>query len=175
MLTLFAAYCSWVIGASDDGSTLASRESIGQSTAGRKIGVLLALTALFAVLSTGVIRSWRWTFWLILVVFLAGILRVPASALQIAGILPGQDPAWYVVLQAVVGLIQFVIALAMLAGFGGPAFGAHFQVALRYRIRVPCLNTEVFCATKLHASHATQQRRCDSRLGSRCRSCGGLR
>jgi hypothetical protein len=82
-----------------------------------EIGALLALTALFVVLSTGVIRSWRWTFWLILVVFLAGIVRVPAAALQFAGIMPSQGPAWYVALQAVVGLIQFVIALAMLTGY----------------------------------------------------------
>ena len=82
-----------------------------------EIGTLLALTALFALLSTGVIRSWRWTFWLILVVFLAGILRVPAAALQVAQIVPSQGPAWYVALQAVVGLLQFVIALAMLAGW----------------------------------------------------------
>lgn len=82
-----------------------------------EVGTLLALTALFAVLSTGVIRSWRWTFWLILIVFLAGIVRVPAAALQLAGIAPMQGPAWYVVFQAGVGLIQFGIALAMLAGY----------------------------------------------------------
>jgi hypothetical protein len=82
-----------------------------------EIEVLLALTVLFAVLSTGVIRNWRWTFWLILVVFLAGVLRVPAAALQLAGIAPSQGPAWYIALQAVVGLIQFVIALAMLSGY----------------------------------------------------------
>ena len=82
-----------------------------------EIGTLLALTTLFAVLSTGVIRGWRWTFWLILIVFLAGIVRVPAAALQLAGIAPMQGPAWYVVFQAVVGLIQFGIALAMLAGY----------------------------------------------------------
>jgi hypothetical protein len=82
-----------------------------------EIGVLLVVTAFFAVLSIGVIRGWRWTFWLILVVFLVGIWRVPASALQLALIVPSQGPAWQVVLQAVVGLIQFVIALAMLAGY----------------------------------------------------------
>jgi nitrate reductase NapE component len=82
-----------------------------------EIYTLLVLTVLFAVLSIGVIRGWRWTFWLILVVFLAGIVRVPAAALQLAGIVPRQGPAWYVVLQAVVGLIQFGIALAMLAGY----------------------------------------------------------
>ena len=82
-----------------------------------EIGTLLALTALFAILSIGVIRSWRWTFWLILIVFLAGIVRVPVAGLQLAGIVPMQGPAWYVVFQAVVGLIQFGIALAMLAGY----------------------------------------------------------
>ena len=82
-----------------------------------ELGTLLALTALFAVLSTGVIRSWRWTFWLILVVFLVGVVRAPAATLQLGGIVPRQGPAWHVALQAVVGLIQFVIALAMLAGY----------------------------------------------------------
>jgi hypothetical protein len=82
-----------------------------------EIGVLLVLTALFAVLSAGVIRNWRWTFWLILIVFLAGIVHVLASALQLAGIVPNQGPAWYAVFQAVVGLIQFAIALAMLVGY----------------------------------------------------------
>ena len=82
-----------------------------------EIGVLLVATAFFAGISIGVIRGWRWTFWLILVVFLVGIWRVPASALQLALIVPSQDPAWSVVLQAVVGLIQFIIALAMLAGY----------------------------------------------------------
>jgi hypothetical protein len=82
-----------------------------------EIGTLLTLTALLALLSTGVLRGWRWTFWLILIVFLVGIVRLPASALQLAGVAARQGPAWYIVLQAVVGLIQFVIALAMLAGY----------------------------------------------------------
>lgn len=82
-----------------------------------EIGTLLVVTALFAVLSTGVIRNWRWTFWLILAVFLAGIVRVFTSALQLAEIVPSQDPAWYVALEVVVGLIQFVIAVIMLADY----------------------------------------------------------
>ena len=45
-----------------------------------KVGLLLVLTALFALLSTGVIRGWRWTFWLILVAFMSGILHVLAAA-----------------------------------------------------------------------------------------------
>ncbi|HVC76072.1 MAG TPA: hypothetical protein VND96_06085 [Candidatus Micrarchaeaceae archaeon] len=82
-----------------------------------EISVLLVLTALFALLSTGVIRNWRWTFWLILIAFMAGILHVIVSALQLVGMNANQGPEWYVLLQLVVGLIQFVIALAMLAGY----------------------------------------------------------
>jgi hypothetical protein len=54
---------------------------------------------------------------LILVAFLAGILRVPVAALELAGKIPQQGPAWYVVLTAIVGMIQFMIALTMAAGY----------------------------------------------------------
>ena len=82
-----------------------------------EIGTLLVVTAFFAVLSIGAIRTWRWAFWLILVVFLADIVRVPTAALQLAGSVPSHDPAWFMVLEVVVGLIQFVIAVTMLAGY----------------------------------------------------------
>jgi hypothetical protein len=100
VLALFAVY--WVIVvvilavARDVYDGLLPR-SWGQSSDRRpaELGTLLALTALFALLTTGVLRNWRWTFWLILVVFLVGIVRVPQAALQLAGITPGQGPGWY--------------------------------------------------------------------------------
>ena len=122
VLALFAAYWIFVVvllvaarGVYDGLLPPAVRLAGSQRPA--EIGTLLVLTALFALLSTGVIRGWRWTFWLIVVVFLAGIVRVPGSALQLAGIVPIQGPAWYVVLQAVVGVLQCSIALAMLVGY----------------------------------------------------------
>ena len=78
---------------------------------------VLALTALLTLLSVGVMRGWRWLFWLILIAFLAGILRVPAAALELVGKIPQQGPAWYVVLTATVGTIQFAVALRMAAGY----------------------------------------------------------
>ena len=92
-----------------------------------EIGALLVATVLFAVLSIGIIRSWRWTFWLILIVFLVGIVRVPAAALQLTGIVPRQDPAWSAALQVVLGLIQFAIALAMLVGYRKAGVWAPFD------------------------------------------------
>lgn len=41
----------------------------------------------------------------------------PSLSLQLVGTVQRQAPAWYVVLQAAVGLIQLVIALAMLVGY----------------------------------------------------------
>jgi hypothetical protein len=78
---------------------------------------LIALSALIAVLVVGVFRRWRWTFWLILVAFFFGVLRPPASVLQIAGILPGSGPTWYEALQGAIGVAQFLIALAMFVGY----------------------------------------------------------
>jgi len=76
-----------------------------------------ALTGFLLALSIGVARGWRWAFWLLLVAFLAGVLRLPASALELAGAAPLPGPAWYAVLQGTIGIVQFGIGLAMLAGY----------------------------------------------------------
>ena len=88
--------------------------------ANRRLGELLFLaviTIFIALLAVGVSRLWRWTFWLMLIAFLFGVLRVPASILELMGVLPATGPTWYVVFQAVLGLLQFAIGLLMLAGF----------------------------------------------------------
>jgi hypothetical protein len=52
-------------------------------------------------------------------------LRLPASVLELTGILPSAGPTWYTLLQAAIGLVQFVIGFGMLAGFRkGGAWGA---------------------------------------------------
>ena len=78
---------------------------------------LLALAAFIVLLSVGVLRRWRWIFWLILLAFLAGVLRVPVAILQLTGVLSASVPAWYVVFQGLIGVAQLAIGLAMLAGY----------------------------------------------------------
>jgi hypothetical protein len=56
-----------------------------------EIALLAALTEFIALLAFGVVRRWRWAFWLILVAFLGGTLRVPVAILQITG--PGLPPS----------------------------------------------------------------------------------
>src|SRR6266516_3998563 len=89
----------------------------GASRAGTEIVFLALLVVFIALLAAGVLRRWRWTFWLIVVAFLFGVLRVPASILQLTGALPAAGPPWYVLFQALVGLLQCAIGLAMLAGY----------------------------------------------------------
>lgn len=76
------------------------------------------LSLFLMFLAVAVVRRWRWTFWLILLAFVAGgALRIPASLLELAGRLPSTGPAWYTALQAGIGAIQLAIGLVMLAGW----------------------------------------------------------
>ena len=84
------------------------------------LAFLAVLTVFIALLSIGVLRQWRWMFWLILIAFLAGVLRVPVAILQLTGAVPADAPNWYVAFQGLLGLAQLAIGLAMLAGYRRP-------------------------------------------------------
>jgi hypothetical protein len=95
------------------------------SSAEARLLFLVAITALLALLSIGVIRRWRWAFWLIFVAFLFRPLRVVASVLALGGVISADGPTWYVLYQALLGVLQFIIALAMLGGYSrAGAWGA---------------------------------------------------
>jgi hypothetical protein len=90
---------------------------LGEDSLAVETSFLIALSALIALLVVGVFRRWRWTFWLVLVAFFFGLLRVPVSALQIARMIPASGPTWYEALQGVIGAGQFLIAIAMFTGY----------------------------------------------------------
>ena len=82
------------------------------------LAFLTALSTFLMLLGVGVVRRWRWTFWLVLIAFLiGGVLRVPASFLQLRGMLPTGFPAWYLMLQALIGVVQVAIGLLMVVGY----------------------------------------------------------
>jgi hypothetical protein len=81
-----------------------------------EIAFLGALVAFIALLAIGVLRRWRWIFWLVMVAFLAGVLRVPVVVLQLTGIMAADTPTWYLLFQGILGLVQFAIGLCMVAG-----------------------------------------------------------
>ncbi len=82
-----------------------------------RLALLAGITSLLVVLAIGTVRRWRWTLWLVLVAFAAGILRVPLFALQVIGAVSSDVPLWFAGLQAVVGIVQVGIAAAMVAGY----------------------------------------------------------
>lgn len=90
---------------------------VGGDSLAIEASFLIALSALIAFLVVGIFRRWQWTFWLVLVAFFFGVLRLPASALQLAGMMPASGPTWYEALQGVIGVVQFLIAIAMFAGY----------------------------------------------------------
>ncbi len=77
----------------------------------------VSLSALIAGVMVGVLKRWRWIFWLLLIANLAGALRVAVSVLELVGWLPLTGPQWYVEFQAVLGAAQFVLGLVMLADY----------------------------------------------------------
>ena len=81
------------------------------------IAFLASLLCCLTVLGIGVVRRWRWLFWLLLLAFAVGLARVPLAVLQMSGRLSPEGPDWYVVLQGVSGVVQAGLALAMFAGY----------------------------------------------------------
>jgi hypothetical protein len=74
---------------------------------------LVAILVFIAVLIVGVLRHWRWLFWLILIAFGFSILEVPATILQLIGVVPSLFPIWYSLSRMGVAIIQVGIAVWM--------------------------------------------------------------
>jgi len=75
---------------------------------------LVAIVGFIAVLCLGVVRHWRWVFWLVLVAFGASTLEIPATILQLVGVVPHLFPVWYSLVRMGVAVIQVAIAVWML-------------------------------------------------------------
>jgi hypothetical protein len=79
-------------------------------------GFLLAgIAGLLAIFIVGVLRRWRWMFWLVLVAFGAMLLDLPATLLQWMGVLPDPFPFWYSLCRVGVSLVAGGMASWMLS------------------------------------------------------------
>ena len=74
---------------------------------------LVALLAFIGVLLVGIVRRWRWLFWLLLIAFGAMVLEIPATVLQLTGVLPNLFPVWYSLCRMGVAMLAVLIALWM--------------------------------------------------------------
>jgi hypothetical protein len=75
--------------------------------------LLVPLLLFESLLVVGTLRRWRWLFWLILVAFGFSALRVPLLALELAGVLPLEQPLWYNLYRTLIAVLQAGIALWM--------------------------------------------------------------
>lgn len=75
---------------------------------------LVAILAFITVLLVGVIHHWRWLFWLLLVAFGCMVLEIPATILQLTGIIPNLFPTWYSLCRMGVAMIAVAIAIWMI-------------------------------------------------------------
>jgi hypothetical protein len=76
--------------------------------------LLVGIGGFLAFVMIGVLRRWRWVFWLVLVAFGGMILDIPATLLQLTGILPGLFPLWYSLCRMGASLVAVGIAVWML-------------------------------------------------------------
>ena len=75
---------------------------------------LVGILAMIALLILGVVRHWRWVFWLMLVAFAGSALQVPVTLLQMTGVLPTADPLWYGLFRMGVAVGEFALAVWMI-------------------------------------------------------------
>jgi len=75
---------------------------------------LVSIGVFLAIVMIGVLRRWRWVFWLVLVAFGSMILDIPVTLSQLMGILPALFPLWYSLCRMGASLIAVGIAVWML-------------------------------------------------------------
>ena len=74
---------------------------------------LAAILVFVAVLAVGVLRRWRWVFWLVMVAFGMSIFAIPSIALQTAGVISPAIPLWYGLLRMLASALELPIAVWM--------------------------------------------------------------
>ena len=76
-------------------STLLLRLSPAERYPAAATLLLASVGGFLAIVMMGVLRRWRWVFWLVLVAAGSMILDIPVTLLQVTGIMPGLFPFWY--------------------------------------------------------------------------------
>ncbi len=75
--------------------------------------LLLGILGFVACVIAGVRRHWRWLFWVLWLAFGSAILEIPATLLQLTGVLPGHVPLWYSLYRMGIALGETGIAVWM--------------------------------------------------------------
>src|SRR6266566_763437 len=74
------------------------------------VGILIVI----ALLILGVVRNFRWLFWLLLIATALSALPIPITLLQMTGVLPTADPLWYGLFRMGGAAFEFALAVWMI-------------------------------------------------------------
>jgi hypothetical protein len=75
---------------------------------------MVGILTMIALLILGVLRHWRWLFWLMLVAFASSALQIPITLLLVIGVFPSPYPLWYGLLRMGIGVIELALAVWMI-------------------------------------------------------------
>src|SRR5215467_7179161 len=75
---------------------------------------LVGVLALIALISFGIVRHWRWLFWLILIAWTSSVIQIPVEGAQLLGVFPNPYPVWYSLFRGGVGFIELGFAFWMI-------------------------------------------------------------
>jgi hypothetical protein len=76
---------------------------------------LVAILTFLTVLTVGVLRRWRWLFWLLLVAFAASVIQIPVLLLTILDVVPSPNPLWYSLLRLAAAMYELALAVGMIS------------------------------------------------------------
>ena len=74
---------------------------------------LAGILVFIIIMIVGVAQHWRWLFWLLLIAFGFMILEIPATILQLTGVIANLYPVWYSLCRMGVSIIAFAIGVWM--------------------------------------------------------------
>lgn len=75
---------------------------------------IAGIFALIGLLIFGIIRHWRWVFWVMLIAFSASIIQIPVTLLQVTGVMPDVYPRWYSLFRLAIAFVEVGIAIWMI-------------------------------------------------------------
>jgi len=77
--------------------------------------LIVGILVFIAIVIVGVLLHWRWLFWLLLIAFGFSVLNIPATILQLTGVIPGTFPVWYSLYRMGIAIIEVGIASWMIS------------------------------------------------------------
>lgn len=75
---------------------------------------LVGILVLITLLILGVVRHWRWLFWLLLMACTGSVIQIPVEGVQLLGVFPNPSPVWYSLFRMGIAVVELALAVWMI-------------------------------------------------------------